>query len=520
MLRLLDQRFANNAYAVEIDAALPRLLAMSDRDPLSRTCGFGDRRFWAWKLTDFANGTLQGTVNGLTALLRLKAFGSTIDPERIIAQVNIMLQATPRLMRGDGSFEEALPYEQSYCVTALVLYDYLCAVERLEALSSKETWQASLALAPAVDFLLRRDETHGFISNHLATAAAALLRWDRLHDDAKARKKAKELLARIVDRQSGEGWFDEYGGADPGYQTLCMTHLADAEAIAETHGLQEALQRGTQFLSYFAHPDGSFGGIYGSRATRIYYPAAAELLRERIELAGTLADWMRPAIRKQATVTLSAIDTPNLSPVFNNYCQALLANQGDDLLSPFSPAPVGRSMLTEAGLLVDVGPRHHSVISTRKAVICHWHRGKKLVDDCGLAFEMTNGGYATSQGDPDTSSSLESDRLIIQGRLSRRKIPLPNPYNMLVLRLLSVTVMRVPRVAAVIKQMIAGLLVEARGKYIGKFRREITLGPELHVRDSWEPRDLSRISINAPFSVIHMASSGYWQKSDTEASES
>ena len=91
---------------------------------------------------------------------------------------------------------------------------------------------------------------------------------------------------------------------------------------------------------------------------------------------------------------------------------------------------------------------------------------------------------------------------------------------MLVLRLLSVTVMRVPRVAAVIKQMIAGLLVEARGKYIGKFRREITLGPELHVRDSWEPRDLSRISINAPFSVIHMASSGYWQKSDTEASES
>ena len=28
------------------------------------------------------------------------------------------------------SFEEALPYEQSYCVTALVAYDHLCATMR------------------------------------------------------------------------------------------------------------------------------------------------------------------------------------------------------------------------------------------------------------------------------------------------------------------------------------------------------------------------------------------------------
>ncbi|MDZ7601328.1 MAG: hypothetical protein U1A06_08155, partial [Hoeflea sp.] len=306
MLRLLDARFEGNAYALEIDAALPRILALADRDPLSLTRGIGDRRFWAWKLADFANGTLQGPVNGLSALLEMDAFGPAVDPARIRALVGTMLAATPRLMRADGSFEEALPFEQSYCVTALVLYDHLCAVERLAGADPDRAREQSAALAPAARFLVRRDETHGFISNHLATAAAALLRWDRLHGDAAARRKAEELISRILDRQSPEGWFDEYGGADPGYQTLCMTHLADAAALLDAPRLWEALDRGARFLSHFAHPDGSFGGIYGSRATRIYYPAAMELIAERFAHAGALARWMRPAIARQAPVTLSA----------------------------------------------------------------------------------------------------------------------------------------------------------------------------------------------------------------------
>ncbi|MEM5471121.1 hypothetical protein WNZ14_05230 [Hoeflea sp. AS60] len=515
MLRLLDQRFECNAYAVEIDAALPRILALADRDPLSLTRGIGDRRFWAWKLTDFVNGTLQGPVNGLSSLVAMDAFGPAVDPARIQALVNSMLAATPRLMRADGSFEEALPYEQSYCVTALVVYDHLCAVERLETMQAGHAIAQSSALAPAVRFLITRDETHGFISNHLATAAAALLRWDRLHGDAKARAKAEQLIDRILDRQSPEGWFDEYGGADPGYQTLCMTHLADAAEILNSPRLWDALDRGASFLANFAHPDGSFGGIYGSRATRIYYPAAMELLRDRCVPAGALADWMRPSIRNQAPVTLSAIDTPNLSPVFNNYCQALEAASGEDPSEPASPASIGRHWLPEAGLLADIGPTHHTVISARKAVICHWHEGRMVLNDTGLVFAAAGGKQLTSQGDPAPRITLDEGTLLVEGQLTVRSMPLPNPYNVLVLRLLSISVMRIPAVGALVKRMIAGLLVSAGGKSAGRFRREIRLGPDLSTNDSWEPRDLQRVPIKEPFSVIHMASAGYWQRGDT-----
>ena len=59
-----------NPYIGEIERVLPRLLALYDDAPASPTYGFGDRLHWAWKLTDFANGTFQGAAHGLAILSR------------------------------------------------------------------------------------------------------------------------------------------------------------------------------------------------------------------------------------------------------------------------------------------------------------------------------------------------------------------------------------------------------------------------------------------------------------------
>jgi len=50
-------------YLAQVHRALPRVLALYDRDPLGATYGLGDRTFWAWKLKDFPNATQQGAVN-------------------------------------------------------------------------------------------------------------------------------------------------------------------------------------------------------------------------------------------------------------------------------------------------------------------------------------------------------------------------------------------------------------------------------------------------------------------------
>lgn len=516
--RLMRTELGGNAYAREIDAALPRVLALADRDPLSPTRGYGDRQFWAWKLIDFPNGTLQGAVNGLSALLAADAFAPHVSRPATEAVIDDMLAATARMMRRDGSFEEALPFEQSYCVTALVLYDALCAVMRTQPPTRKTREAAILPLEKAVRFLVRRDETHGFISNHLATAAAALLRWDALSGDAAARRKAGLLLDRIVAGQSDEGWFVEYGGADPGYQTLCMTHLADAAATTGDERLWAALERGVGFIRHFAHPDGSFGGVYGSRATRIYYPAGVETLAGRSEAARSLAGRMRGAIGAAATVPLAAIDQPNLMPLFNNYCQALLAAPEADP-KPDRETPAGRQWFPEAGLLVDAGKAHHTVISTRKGgVVYHWRDGRLVLRDAGLVLEDGRGRLFTSQAD-DPSNAIETGEsgVRVSGRLRRRAIPLSGPWKFLVLRTMALTIMRVPAVGDAVKRLIARLLVHGGGAPAGAFTREILLGPDLRVADEWQPSSLKRVEVAGPFSVIHMASAGYWQAGDSAA---
>lgn len=512
MLKLLNPALSGNAYAVEIDLALPRVLAMVNTDALSPLRGLGDRQFWGWKLIDFANGTMQGHVNGLSALLSTDAFGPSVSTTVLSRSIELMLDATAELMRPDGSYEEALPYEQSFCVTALVLYDYLSAVDRLGGGLAAD----AARMAPAARFLTRRDETHGFISNHLATAAAALFRWDRLVGDGAARRKAELLLSRIVERQSPEGWYEEYGGADPGYQTLCMSHLAEIALTLDAPGLWKSLERGVNFLSHFAHPDGSFGGIYGSRSTRVYYPTAMELLADRLPSAKALADWMQGAIGRHGPVTLAAIDAPNLLPVFNNYCQALLVNAKDSPLAAASPAPHGRQWMPEAQLLTDVGPRHHTVVSTRKSVVCHWRDGELRVENTGVVVRSVKGQVLTSQADPKAVSTIDGDAIVIDGRLIVRAMPQPNPYNFVILRLMSLTIMRLPPLGALVKKAISALFLRAGRGGLGRFRRQIRLGPDLTITDSCEPPELAIETPNGAFSVVHMASSGYWQRSDTQ----
>ena len=46
-------------YKNSIQEALPRIISMLDREPISQTFGCADRLFWSWKFTDFAGSRFQ-----------------------------------------------------------------------------------------------------------------------------------------------------------------------------------------------------------------------------------------------------------------------------------------------------------------------------------------------------------------------------------------------------------------------------------------------------------------------------
>lgn len=508
----------NDVYQREVAGNLPRLLALFDRDETGESYGCGDRYHWAWSLIDFGNGTFQGAAHGLARLLVHGLLPAGFSEAAMRRRILAIFRGAERLRRGDGSLEEAFPYEGSFCVTALVAYDLLSAVELLgDRLAPAERDQCLAVVRPLIAFLLRVDETHAFISNHLATAAAALVKWSVLTgEDGEERGQA--LLARILARQSAEGWFDEYGGADPGYQTLCLYYLADLHRLRPSPELLDRLCRSLRFLWHFAHPDGSFGGLYGSRNTRFYYPAGVEYLAAFCPEAAALARFMRGAIARRTVVTLAALDEPNLVPMFNSCCWALVL-AGELPAGPLLPClgePCRRHW-PAAGLLVERGANHYSIISTHKGgVVYHFVGGERRLVEPGLVFRDRRGHwYSTQRQDAGNSLELADDRLTVSAALRPMTKQCPGPWQFIVLRLLNVTVMRQPWLREKVKQLLVRLLITGAGRARGSNRREIFLGEELRVIDTASANPgLLPYPLTGEFSAIHMASQGYWQIQD------
>lgn len=511
-----------NPYLEEIRVNLPRLLALFDSDRTSVSYGMGDRYHWAWGLIDFGNGTFQGAAHGLARLWTAGLWPYPTSAPAFLARIDAMIQAASRLTRRDGSLEEAFPHEGSYCVTALVAFDLLCALDLLDAEITSERrahWQA--CIRPMIRYLIKADETHALISNHLATAVAALARWHRRTGDAQAEQKAQHLLARILAHQSDEGWFREYQGADPGYQSLCTYYLADVHRTRPDWNLLEPLRASIRFLQHFAHPDGSFGGLYGSRCTRFYYPAGMLALAEAIPEAGALASFMAASIAQQCTVTLSTMDEPNLIPMFNAYAWAAAQRQPPPQASP-RPIPATsatgfRRWYPEAGLLIDRGPNHYSIISTHKGgVVYHFAEHQVPLIDAGIVMRDPRGRQGSTQGYNRDNAVVKSEGTVqITAAVTAMPKQLPGPLQFLIIRLLSLTAFRSSTLREWIKRRLVTLLITRQQTWPVTNQRVIRLGPDLAIGDSLTSAPGYRQEPKpGAFVPIHMASQGYWQLQD------
>ncbi len=515
-----------NPYLEEVWGVMPRLLALYDTDSLSATYGIGDRFRWAWKLIDFGNGTFQGTAHGLARLLVHSLLPNPLSEAAILRRIDAMFHGADTLRYPNGSLEEAFPFESSFCVTALVAYDLLTAIELLKLRLQVEQWTRYLNIVrPMIHFLHRAEETHAFISNHLATATAALYKWSALTHEP-GEERGQQLLERIISEQSEEGWFREYEGADPGYQSLCTYYLADLHRLRPDLGLLSPLRRSIQFLWYFAHPDGSFGGYYGSRNTRFYYPAGLEALAVDIPEAAVLAEFMRRSISAHTTVTLSVMDEPNLVPMFNAYCWAavLYPQQTDNFPTDLPSLPAlsdtaWRCQFPQAGLFLDKGQSHYTLVSWHKGGVCYHFpsAGAKPYLNVGIVVQATDGQCFSSQAYQSTNLvQRDDDTLTITAPFVAMRQQLPSPLQFIVLRLLNITLMRSLTLGNWVKKFLVRLLITGKKTVALSNQRTIHLGERLTITDVWqgEAKGFTRLELKQPFSAIHMASQGYWQTQD------
>lgn len=513
---------SSNPYMDEIEANLPRILALIDRDKTSSSYGMGDRYHWAWGLIDFGNGTFQGVAHGLARIWKSNLWPYPTSNKVFLERIDSLFQGAKSLTNSSGSLEEAFPNEGSYCVTALVAFDLLCALELLLKDIDKNKYQEWKAIIePMIGYLIKADETHALISNHLATATAALVLWDKLTDGNFAEKKAKLLLDRILSKQSSEGWFDEYNGADPGYQTLCTYYLVFIHFKRPDWNLEEPLAKSIDFLWNFAHPDGSFGGLYGSRCTRFYIPAGILALSRNNNKAFALSNFMAESIRTKKVITLSSIDEPNLIPIFNSYCWAaslLEEEQASDNipLLPFMSNEPFTNFYNKAGLFIDRGIDHYTIINTSKGgIIYHYCNGSPKVINGGIVIKNNNNKYGSALSGSLVNFSSDKKTIEISSSIGPMPKSRPGPWQFLILRLCSVSLFKSFLFREWVKKSLVKFLITEKKSWPIKNIRTIYLGKSLRFEDKTSNSNGFKVVTDVDnFVPIHMASQGYWQIQD------
>lgn len=503
----------DNIYLKQIEMNLPRLLSLYDQSPWSKTYGLGDRQFWSWKLIDFPNATFQGATHGLARLLATNLLPSSLDKKTVIELIFSMINATKKITRSNGSLEEAFPYESSFCVTALVAYDLLKTSELLKNFCDREFHDRIIEVVkPLMGFLTKNNESHAIISNHLATAVAAFCLWKKLVNENTG-ERATEILEIIFNHQSAEGWLSEYGGADPGYQSLATYYLAEVYRLCPSLRLKELLAKSLAFIKYCIHPDGSLGGIYGSRNTRFYYPAGFEFLSKEFPDAAWIAQKMRDSIQNNRTVTLNCMDAPNLVPMFNAYVWAAeeFSRQGVKMVENFDN--FGEKYFKEIGLYLKSTPDFYFWLSMRKSGAWGRYdkRENKWQGDFGALWQSPEDDLYTGQ-EQQAKVEFGVDTIKMQIPLVCHSQMLPSPMKFLLLRILNLTLMRSSIFSKIIKKFLVKILIQKKQKTIFYGRRCFDLFCRFPlVEDVAEIGWKSQTSIK-PFYAIHMASQGYWQE--------
>lgn len=516
-------RALRRRYLTAALSCIPRLLGAIDRNPYRPTYGCFDREYWHYRTSSFPSEMYQEGVLPLALVYVHELPGNRWRHNPRVRELAIAaLEFSARSCHADGSCDDYYPFERALGAAVFSLQAAAQAYQLLE-LDSQEiaAW-----LERRSRWVMHHDES-GRLANHHALAALGLARVAEMTEKSVYREAAEQCVRRVLSWQSSEGWFEEYGGADPGYQTVTIDCLAKLKRQWSADWLEEPLRRAVSFAGLFLHPDDSYGGEYGSRGTCHFYPHGFELLAPSSAEAARLADGF---LRSLAAGTHAHFDDDRMYVHrLGNLLEAYLDWQ------PAAPAPQAEARvetctpLQNAGLFVRRAEHSHSIISAaRGGVFKHFAAGKRPVADAGLIVE-TDSGIAVSQShergrwfnEPPSAFNRggEPERLTIESPLCWVRFETVTPWKQAVLHLGMATIGRWCR--TLVRRALQRRLITGRRKCPIRLTRSFTISAEgLRVVDRIELLDRSlqvkRMSFAADLQAAYVAAAYAYQPSSLQ----
>lgn len=492
----------NNHYEEILSSNIDKLVNLYNQDIYNPNLGNGDRLFWGWKVIDFSNATLQGGIHSLAAIVKLNIYSNN---SFLLDIIDSAILAIPKIRNKKNAVGEAYPNENSFCVTALVAFDTLQAIDILEDILSESKRNNYLGIIePLIKFLHENNEEHAIISNHIATAVAAITKWKKLTRKESARDN--ELLEIIYHHQNEEGWYLEYEGPDPGYQTLCTYYLACAYQDNRSDKLLKSLNHSATFLSNFVAGNGLIGGIIGSRNTEVYYPGGIEILANYSDIFKVLKVKLTEGIKNKIHLLPQNIDIGNYIPLINSYaCAALNFSNADITASDY---PFEKNF-PNAGLYILNKERYTIWINYKKGGVF------RLFDKKYQRIDCENTGWFGRKGNKVISNQIFQKNAKFIGNSVSSEFYLvdqsnPNSLTTIIIRLLGITVFQSLFLGNLFKKVIVKKLMTRKTKVGGALSRTFDFKEDkVIVSEKLEKINGYSFSNTSNSRAIHMASSGY-----------
>ncbi|MCU0525102.1 MAG: hypothetical protein MUF72_09780 [Elainella sp. Prado103] len=425
-------------FASEALAQIPKILTLLDRNPHSPTYGCFDRNFWHYKIIDFPSGMAQEFILPLALAYQTPLQDNPFYQQPSLKQwVAAGIHYAAQSAHADGSCDDYFPFERAGGAAAFSL---LACIESYTRLGLSNSGFLNF-FATRADWLAHHQES-GRLTNHQALIVLCLERLSRLlNTDRWDRAKALRL-EQVFDWQNSEGWFQEYEGCDPGYQTLTISCLAQIYQLNPTERLKTALIRAVELAAQFIHPDGSFGGEYTSRNTYNFFPHGFEVVGR----------WFPPAlaVNDRFLQGLSSGRAPCYADdhIIGHHTWNYLLAWQDFVIDrpPLVPRPDGRVWLPQARLLIDRRQGTELYVSLNKGGVFKLFQADRLVaSDTQFSLQVRQGkrlrnavGHLVSQ----YGIELQDDELVIRGSLGWAKQKQMTPVNLMILRLVMLTIGR------------------------------------------------------------------------------
>ncbi len=459
-------------YLQEALSYFPKLLELVDKNRLSETYGCFDRAFWHYRTSDFPSGMYQESVLPLALVFGLESPNNPYFHEERIKEIAIAgIDFARKSAHADGSCDDYFPFERASGATAFSLYACteayrLLNLDRPDFLKFFKKTGRYLA---GYGY-----EESGILSNHKALIILCLFNVSLTTGDPFFKAQAREKLDHLLSLQDSEGWFPEYEGADPGYLTFTIDFLAKYFQRSKDEKVVQPLVRAIEFASYFMHPDGSFGGEYGSRNTFHFVPHGFELMASYTPWAVSTANQFLDSIK---TGKRSYIDDDRIFIHYvYNYLQAYQDFYSDRHTEISQKDQIFQKIFPHASLLVQNSKAGYAVFSLVKGGVGKIFKEKRLaLSDCGLVGKTAQGVKFISQVIAPREVKLTENELVVEGDCYEHRDILFTPFLFVAFRLFMILLARFLPANAVRKLLQKKAILKKKKAFPLKYQKRIPL---------------------------------------------